>query len=123
LARRLELPVLPRTYAFGEAFEHFVIAEIIRRASYGRRDWTFSYLRTKDDAEIDLIIDRPGMPRACVEIKSSDAADPIDAGRLARLVADISGAEPFLFSLDPTPQRIAGVSCLHWTDGLTALGL
>ncbi len=123
LARRLELPVVPRTYEFGEAFEHLVIADVIRLASYGRRDWTFSYLRTKDDAEIDLIIDRPGMARACVEIKSSEVVDPIDASRLARLSADISNAEPFLFSLDRTPQRIAGVTCLHWTDGLTALGL
>ncbi len=100
-----------------------MITEAIRLARYGRRDWTFSYLRTKDDAEIDLVIDRPGMPRACVEIKSSEVVDPIDAGRLARLTAHISNAEPFLFSLDPTPQRIGGVTCLHWTDGLTALGL
>jgi hypothetical protein len=27
-----------------------------------RHAYRFSYLRTKDDAEIDLIVDRPGLP-------------------------------------------------------------
>ncbi|MBT9555904.1 MAG: ATP-binding protein [Myxococcales bacterium] len=123
LARRLEQPVTPRTYAFGDAFEHLVIAETIRLASYARRDWTFAYLRTKDDAEIDLIIDRPGLPRACIEIKSTDVVDPLAANKLARIARDIPNSEHFLLSLDPVPQVIAGVRCLHWTDGLAALGI
>lgn len=35
------------------------------------KDWTLSYLRTKDDMEVDLIIDRPGLPRAFIEFKST----------------------------------------------------
>ncbi len=123
LARTLDIPVVPRTYAYGDAFEHLVVCEIVRLASYARKDWVLSYLRTKDDAEIDLVIDRPGQPRACVEIKSTTVASPLDAGKLARLAADIPNSEAFLLSLDPVPQRIGPVTCLHWTEGVAALGL
>ncbi len=44
----------------------------MRLASYLRRQYKFSYLRTSDDVEIDLIIERPGEPTIYIEIKSTD---------------------------------------------------
>jgi predicted AAA+ superfamily ATPase len=61
-----------KTKAFGDAFEHFIILECIRLSSYHRLQYKFSYLRTKDDVEIDLIVERPGKPLLCIEIKSSE---------------------------------------------------
>ncbi|HEY8272598.1 MAG TPA: DUF4143 domain-containing protein [Pseudobdellovibrionaceae bacterium] len=60
LDRTLSVELLPQTAAWGEAFEHWIILEIKKNADYHRLDWEFSYLSTKDDVEIDLIIDRPG---------------------------------------------------------------
>jgi uncharacterized protein len=34
LSRRLSLPLLERTPAYGDAFEHFIVLEIFRLASY-----------------------------------------------------------------------------------------
>ncbi len=118
---RVELP--PHTYAYGAAFEHFVINEIIRLDSYGRKDFRFSYLRTKDGVEIDLIIERPGLPRALVEIKSTSRVMMDDITALRRLSPDIPNSHPYCFSLDPAPKVIEGVTCLPWDKGLEELGL
>ena len=58
--------------------------------SYAEKDFSISYLRTKDDAEIDLIIERPGMPRALVAIKSSTNVRPEDLGTLNRFAKDLA---------------------------------
>lgn len=71
LSHQLETGMAQSTYGYGRAFERFVIIESIRAANYLKNDFRFSYLRTKDNAEIDLIIDRPGLPLALVEIKST----------------------------------------------------
>jgi hypothetical protein len=60
--------VLGNSY-YGEVFEHYVILEAIRLANYFNLDYRFSYLKTKDDAEVDLIVDRPGKPHLFIEIK------------------------------------------------------
>ena len=51
LDRTLKVELVPQTFSWGEAFEHWIILEIIKRASYLRLDWSFSFLRTKDDVE------------------------------------------------------------------------
>ena len=71
LANLLKVPVVPQTSAYGNAFENWLICEIHRLISYAENDYSLSYLRASGDAEIDLVIDRPGMKRAIVEIKSS----------------------------------------------------
>jgi hypothetical protein len=56
----LSVPLLPQASVFGQAFERWVILEVYRLNEYLRKDYVLSFLRTKDDAEIDLIIERPG---------------------------------------------------------------
>jgi hypothetical protein len=80
-------------------------------------------LRTKDDAEIDLIVERPGMPAALVEIKSSDRVDERGTRSLERFAADMPKAESFLLSRDPVPKRIGRVRALPWQQGLTEIGI
>jgi hypothetical protein len=111
------------TYDFGRAFEHFVILEAMRLASYARADWTFSYLRTKDDAEIDLVIDRPGQPVALLEIKSTPHVSDRDVASLARFASDLEPCEALCLSRDPHEKRIGPVACLPWMEGLRRLGL
>lgn len=59
LVQHLSVPLFPSTSAFGHAFEHFFINECIRLASYFQKEYRFFYLRTVNDQEIDLIIERP----------------------------------------------------------------
>ena len=123
LERTLTVPLLPRTYAFGEAFEHWVTLEIHKRNEYLKRDYRLSYLRTHDGAEIDLVIERPGKGVALVEIKSTEKIQPNLVKHLQAFLPELPKAEAFLFSLDPVSQKIGAVRCLHWNEGLKALGL
>jgi len=123
LDQTLTVPLLPQTYAYGVAFEHLVINEIIRLQHYYQLDYELSYLRTYDDAEIDLIVERPGKKRALIEIKSKDRVTEDDLRHIVSLAADIANSESFCFSRDPYPKVINQVSCLPWERGLQEIGL
>lgn len=123
LENTLTVDLKPQTYAYGIAFEHFLINEINRLQSYGKKDFRLTYLRTKDGVEIDLILERPGDKRALIEIKSSNRIMEDDVRALNSLGKDISNSESFCLSLDPTPKKLGRVLCLPWQKGLEALGL
>lgn len=123
LAGMLTVDLVPRTGGYGRAFEHFVILEIVRASDYRQNDYRFSYLRTKDDAAIDLIVERPGRPPALVEIKSTDRVEPRHVRDLARFLPDFPGADAYCFSRDPLWKRFDGVLAVPWREGLVELGL
>lgn len=119
----LNVELVPATYAFGKAFEHFVVLEMVRLNDYLRNDYRFSYLRTKDGAEIDVIVERPGRPTALVEIKSTDRVDDRDVRDLERFLPDFVGAEAFCLSRDTMRRRIGHVLAVPWQEGLREIGL
>ena len=121
LARLTQLPVQPGTSLYGETFEHFLILEFHRLNAYLRKDFQFSYLRTKDDVEIDLIVERPGQPLALIEIKSTAQLRPEKLRRFLSISKDFPGAESFCLSQDPQKQRIDHVTALPWRRGLEAI--
>jgi uncharacterized protein len=124
LDRTLDVPLKPNTYGYGNAFEHFLIAEIRRLADYANKDWQFSYLRTVQGVEIDLIIDRPGERRVFLEIKSGTEMRESDCANLAKLQAD--SKQPvlaILASRAKASKKIGGVLCLPWRQALEEIGL
>jgi predicted AAA+ superfamily ATPase len=123
LSGTLNVDLVPGTYAFGKAFEHFVLLEIVRLSDYLCSDFRFSYLRTKDGAEIDLIVERPGRPTALVEIKSTDRVDERDTRELSRFLPDFPGAEAFCLSRDKARKRMGNVLAVPWREGLKEIGL
>ncbi|MBM3461296.1 MAG: ATP-binding protein [Armatimonadetes bacterium] len=121
LARLLQTPLTPATSLYGETFEHFVILEVMRLNAYLRKDFRFYYLRTKDDVEIDLIVDRPGQPLALLEIKSTDRIRPDKLRRFLAISRDFPNAEAFCWSQDPATQKIDHVIARPWREGLERL--
>jgi predicted AAA+ superfamily ATPase len=122
LDRTLTVELLPQTYAWGDAFEHWVLLEIYKRASYARCDWKFSYLRTKDDVEIDLIIERPGHSMVLFEIKSKARVSEVDAKALETLGEAVdSKAERILLSMDPQEARFGKTQAFQWEKGIQVL--
>jgi len=93
LERTLRQDLVPSTSAFGAAFEHLVI------------------------------IDRPGMPTALVEIKSSQKTDEHNTRYLRSLAPSLEQSESFCLSLDPHERVRDGVNYLPWQRGLAELGL
>ncbi len=122
LDRTLTVDLLPQTFAWGDAFEHWVILEIVKNASYSRLDWTFSFIRTKDNVEIDLVIERPGTSALFIEIKSKKMVDESDAKSLETLGRDTDpSAEKWLLSLDPLDRFFGKTRALHWQKAITDL--
>lgn len=121
LENSLNIPLNPKTYAFGKAFEHWVITEIYRLNHYYKKDYRLYYLRTKEQAEIDLIVERPGEPTLLIEIKSTDRADPKDAGKLEHFLAAFQNAEGCLLSLDTHPQQMGKIKALPWDHTIRLL--
>lgn len=118
LARQLSLPLLPGTSAYGDAFEHFIILECMKLANYFYTEYRFSYLRTKDDAEIDLIVERPGKPLLCIEIKSSANVSSENLQTFMRLSREISDCEAICLSNDSYAKKIEHVTVLPWREGV-----
>jgi predicted AAA+ superfamily ATPase len=117
----ITVPIVAKTYAFGRAFEHFVICEVMRLNAYLRRDFRLSFLKTKDDAEIDLIVERPGQATVLVEIKSSSVVDESDSKVLKRFLRDFPDAKARIWATDPNPKLFGDVLALAWQDGVSEL--
>lgn len=124
LSNKLGLPLTEQSFDYGDAFEHFVIIEIMRLAEYHRKKWSFSYLMTKDNVEIDLIIERPGMKRALIEIKSSERILNLSDEKLRgfkKLTKDFKNSQAYVLSGDPVERTEDGVEFLNWKTGIAKL--
>lgn len=123
LDRALDAPLRPQTYAWGKAFEHYFILECVRLNSYLRRNAKFSYLRTKDNAEIDLIIEKPRARPICLEIKSANDISETAVRKLKAIIEAVPGAQPLCIYDGEREQTIEGVRILPWKAALTEIFL
>jgi len=121
LARTLDVPLREGTFAFGLAFEAFFINEVNKLNHYYRKDFRLSYLRTGDDAEIDLIVDKGRNERVLLEIKSTDRIKESDTSTLSRFSRDIENSAAILVSRDPNPKKFGNVDALPWKVALKQL--
>src|SRR5205085_238756 len=121
LARRLSIPLLPKTSAYGDAFEHYIILEFIRLGSYFQPDYRFSFIRTVSNVEVDLVVERPGKPLLCIEIKSSDNINGSDVGGFKRLTSEIPNCEAIVLSQDRFLKKFDHVTCIPWKQGIAEI--
>ena len=117
ITRQLTVPFVNFSSEFGRAFEHFVITEAIKTSSYLQKDFKFSYLRTKDGAEIDLVVERPNDSLLFIEIKSRSEVKSEKLNNLKSLAKD-HGAEAICFSRDKFARKIDNVTIYPWNEGL-----
>ena len=117
LERTLDVTLNPRTSAYGEAFEHWVILEAHRLNETLQRDYRLSFFLSKDNVEIDLILSKPG-ETILIEIKSAKNLDHDKVKRFSRLATDFSPTQSYWLSQDDMAQEIEGVRCIDWKSGL-----
>ena len=118
LSRRLSVPLTPRTSAYGEAFEHFILLEMIRLGSYFQPEYRFSFICTTGDVEVDLVIERPGKSLLCIEIKSSDSINSHDISSFIKITKDIENCEAIVLSKDRFMKKFDHVTCYPWKQGI-----
>ncbi len=121
LAGHLEGSLEPRTSAYGRYFEQWIINEIYRFAKCFEQEWRFSYLTTKEGAEIDLILEIHRAHLIAIEIKSYDRIDEKEVFAFERLASDLPHAKLLFISQDQKSQRYGNVDCLHWQKALVHL--
>lgn len=118
LSRRLSIPYEPGNTAYGDAFEHFVILECLKLSSYFFEEYRFSYLKTKDDVEVDLVVERPGLPYLFVEIKSTSNITKAAISSFWHISKDFPNCEAICLSNDPFEKKWDHVRAIPWKEGL-----
>lgn len=118
LQNQLTLPVNEHTINYGHLFEQLVILEFIRLNDYFESRYKFSYLMTKDNAEIDLIIERPGEKIVLVEIKSTNNNLPEHGKKLKSFANDFNNPELFVLNNSDRPMESDGVKYMNWKLGI-----
>ena len=73
----------------------------MRLSSYMRHQYQFSYLRTINDVEVDLIIERPGKSTLYIEIKSTDEVTHDTLTFFKKITRDEKNVEALCLSNDP----------------------
>jgi predicted AAA+ superfamily ATPase len=121
--RTLHIRLEARTSEYGWSFEHFIILELYKRNSYARADFEFFHLRTKDDAEIDLVLERAGEPPILIEIKSTERVQETDFKSLLWFKKDFPKSKLFLLSQDTKEQVYEGILGLHWSQIFSHIGI
>lgn len=118
LAGQLNIPLQEGNSSYGEIFEHFIIIQCKNLASYYHRDYKFSYLGTKDGAEIDLVVERPGKDILFIEIKSSSDVKSQHLKTLKQLAQDFGQCEAVCFSRDLFAKKLDGIMVFPWAEGI-----
>ncbi|MBI2027795.1 MAG: ATP-binding protein [Deltaproteobacteria bacterium] len=119
-----ELKIQPGNSHYGKLFEHFIIFHIWAFNSLLRKNYKLYYLRTKDNFEIDLVIQRPGQSTLFIEIKSSEKIDDVDIHKVARFMMDVKNGEAWILSREPVERRTSeNVHILPWNSALNKLFL
>ncbi|OGC09417.1 hypothetical protein A3J90_02635 [candidate division WOR-1 bacterium RIFOXYC2_FULL_37_10] len=116
LTKKINIPLEPKTPAFGIAFEHFVILEIMRQADYQRLDYTFSYYRTESGTEVDLIVETPKGDIFAIEIKSTDSVDSSHLRGIKSFAETCKEAKLCCVSVAPHQRKIGTVTILPWQE-------
>ena len=123
LESRLRSPLLERTSDYGNAFESWFIFECFARNQYLKKNYKFSFLRTKDDVEVDLIIQKPNGVELLVEIKSTMKPQLKDIKNLNLLKDDFPGAQFFCVCQVENKQKWGHVHVVPWNEAFKAFGL
>lgn len=121
LAGKIDYPLVPKSFEFGQLFESYVINEIHRTLTYAEKQFNLSFIRIDDKLEIDLVIERAGQPLFLCEIKSTANIDERYAHSLEVLGKDYPQAKKIIISNDPTQKNFNGIVSLHWQEALQVI--
>ena len=79
-------------------------------------------MKTKDQSEVDLIVERPGKKDVLIEIKSTSHVHKKHSQTLCRFQKDWpQPCEAQIWSEETQAKKIDNVKCFSWKDGLKKL--
>ncbi len=117
LQKMLSVELSPQTSEWGFAFEHFIICEFFKLNDYFNKDFQFSYIQTKDDLEVDLVVERPGKKTLFIEIKSASRVHIEDFDALSK-ITKAAKAKAYVISNDQSVRIENGIHFIYWVNAL-----
>ncbi len=119
LSGESETPLRKGSYSYGKAFEHFVILELLRLNSYYEKNLKVSYLRDKDNNEIDLVIQFPNKKELIIEIKSTEESNREHEKNLVKFTKIWDRpCMAQVWSNDSKNRKIGSIQHYHWQTGI-----
>ena len=106
------------TDAFGHAFEHFIIQELIAYLGYTFSSEKLTYWRTSGGSEVDCII---GNGRLAIEIKSCNEVKSRHTKGLKAFQEDFPQARLIVVSLDKYKRTMGDIEIFPATEFLSEL--
>lgn len=113
-----EEKIISSTFEYGDLFESFLINEFFKLHDSLEKHWQFSYLKTKDDIEIDLIIEKPRGEVILVEIKSTDSIRSSDVSSYVKICKEFPKATKYVLSNSQSEFEFDQIRFLNWKNGL-----
>jgi predicted AAA+ superfamily ATPase len=123
LLGRTNVALSEGTAEFGRSFEHFVILELIRINAYKEKSFRFSYYRTNNGSEVDLVAESPTGETWGVEIKASSDPNLKTAAGLHSFKDVVPHANLICACLAPRKHSSGGITILPWQDLFSELKL
>lgn len=118
LSGKIDFDVPSKSFDYGLLFESFVINQIRSLLIYKEEDFKLSYLRTKEDVEIDLIVEKANEVQCLCEIKSAEIIDERHTAKLDVFLKDFPKAKAFILSNSPRTLKIGNVWVMPWKEGI-----
>lgn len=115
LRKDLSSELISGTPPFGNAFEHWVIVEMKRILDYREREYSLSYFRTADGAEVDVILEF-GKDVWAIEIKSAVAPQSKDAKGLRSFTGDHEYKRAICVCQTPRAYSVNNIEFLPWRE-------
>lgn len=116
-------PVQRFSEEYGRLFEQFVILECIRLAKYAEKGLTFSFYRTNNGIEVDLIVEFTNGNICAIEIKSTDNPVSKHFHGLKSFKKEFPNARLFCVCTAPYRRIIEEITILPWRELFEELGI
>ena len=104
---------------FGRAFEHFIFMELRAYRSYAEKQAEFSFWRTKDQLEVDFIVNQG---EVAIEVKGTAQIGSQETKGLRAFMEEHPVKKALLVCQEPRRRKIdSGITIIPWRDFLSSL--
>jgi len=103
---------------FGQAFEHFILMQILAHNSYQELDYPINFWRTKTGLEVDFIL---GSGEVAVEVKGAGRLDSRDMKPLLAFVREYSPRMAIIVCNEKAKRIHGKILVLPWREFLDEL--
>lgn len=103
---------------FGQAFEHFILMEILAHRSYTEQDYPVGFWRTKSGLEVDFVL---GDGEIAIEVKGSGSLQSRDLRPLRAFVDEYGPRQALVVCNESRPRVVGDVHVLPWREFLSRL--